>query len=59
MMVLRKNQDFFFIQIPLPTQRVTLLVKVLKEKFDLNCSIHTRKNLVNTLLGFKHTDHGR
>jgi hypothetical protein len=29
-------------------EEVTLLVKVLKENFDLNCSIHTRKNSVNT-----------
>lgn len=27
---------------------VELLVKVLKNKFDLNCSIHTRKNMVKT-----------
>lgn len=27
---------------------VQLLVKVLKNKFDLNCSIHSRKDKVNT-----------
>lgn len=29
-------------------EEVVLLVKVLKENFDLNCSIHTRKNSVKT-----------
>ena len=29
-------------------EEVELLIRVLKDKFDLNCSIHTRKNMVKT-----------
>lgn len=39
-------QVLFLILIPL--SEVELLVKVLKNKFNLNCSIHTRKDVAIT-----------